>query len=208
MKSLFPLEDFSARRDLGEDPDTLSAPQASAGPSLEDVEAAKVEAYDQGYQAGWDDAVRAQSQDKERIGADFARNLQDLGFTFHEARSHVINTLEPLLSEMISKVLPKLVDQTLGQTILEELLPLAEKASDSPVQIVVAVGKKAAIEALVDHSLTIPVEVQEEPTLTEGQVYLRLGELEQHIDMDGAIERIHDAINAVYSINEKALQYG
>lgn len=212
MKTFLQLEDFGSPRRVATPtptPALQSAPEpVSTGPTPEELEALRTEAYEQGYQAGWDDAVNAQSEDKTRIGAEFARNLQDLGFTFHEAKSHVMKTLEPLLSEMVTKVLPNLVSETLGQTIIEELIPFAEEASDAVVQIVVASGCKGSIEAIIDTSLTIPLEIIEEPSLADGQVYLRMGELEKKIDMDSAIERIGDAISSIYALNEEALKHG
>jgi flagellar biosynthesis/type III secretory pathway protein FliH len=209
MKHLFPLEDFgiSEVRERKR-AQVAQEPAAVQGPSFAEIEADRMATYEQGYKAGWDDAAQTQSDDQSRIGADFARNLQDLGFTFHEAKSHVMKALEPLLVEIVSKVLPQLVSETLGQTILEELLPFAEDVSDAPIQIVVAPSGRAAVEALVDTSLTIPLEIIEEPSLADGQVYLRMGELEKKIDMSGAIERIGNAINAIYALNEEAINHG
>jgi flagellar biosynthesis/type III secretory pathway protein FliH len=209
MKHLFPLEDFgiSEVRERKR-AQVTQEPAAVQGPSFAEIEADRMATYEQGYKAGWDDAAQTQSDDQSRIGADFARNLQDLGFTFHEAKSHVMKALEPLLVEIVSKVLPQLVSETLGQTILEELLPFAEDVSDAPIQIVVAPSGRAAVEALVDTSLTIPLEIIEEPSLADGQVYLRMGELEKKIDMSGAIERIGNAINAIYALNEEAINHG
>jgi hypothetical protein len=212
MRALFPLEDFGVtpRPKLQAKPktDPLAEPALSPGPSAEEIEASRMAAYEQGYKAGWDDAVRAETDDQSRIGVEFARNLQDLGFTFHEARSHIMKALEPLLTEMVSKVLPQLVSQTLGQTILEELLPMAEAASDAPIQIVVSTASRPAIQHLVDGSLTIPLEIIEEPSLAEGQVYLRMGELEKKIDMDATVEKIGQAIKAVYALNKEAMKHG
>jgi flagellar M-ring protein FliF len=73
------LEDFA----------TLAGPAAQApsdpAPALADAE--RLAAYEQGYRAGWDDAVRAEAADQARIGAELARNLQEMSFSFHEARS-------------------------------------------------------------------------------------------------------------------------
>ena len=60
--------------------------------ALEDL---RILAYEQGYTAGWDDAAAAQTDDQSRIKADFARNLQSLGFTFQEARMHVLRAIHP-----------------------------------------------------------------------------------------------------------------
>ncbi|WP_321367266.1 flagellar biosynthesis protein [uncultured Celeribacter sp.] len=212
MSSLFPLEDFGAapkpRAKAQKVQDVVPQPAPPVRPSEEEIEANRMAAYEQGYKAGWDDATRAEGEDQSRIGAEFARNLQDLGFTFHEARSHVMKALEPLLTEMVSKVLPNLVNETLGQTILEELLPMAENASDAPIQIVVSPASRPAIQRLIDDSLTIPLDIIEEPSLAEGQVYLRMGELEKKIDMDAAVDKIGKAINAVYALNEEAMKHG
>lgn len=206
-QSLFPLEDFGADAQRAAVHNPTPAAHATA-PSTEDIEVQRVAAYEQGYQAGWDDALSAESADQSRIGAEFSRNLQDLGFTFHEARSHVMSALEPLLSEMVSKVLPRLVSDTLGQTIIEELMPFAQDASDTPVQIVVSLGNRKLIEALFDESLTIPIDIVEEPTLADGQVFLRLGELEKKIDMESAIERIGRAIKSTYALNKEVMKHG
>ena len=209
MKSLFPLEDFGeARRRAPLQPATNAPPPQPPGPSAADIEKIRMEGYEQGYKAGWDDAVRSEADEQTRIGAEFARNLQDLGFTFHEARSHVMQALEPLLEKMVSKVLPDLVSETLGQTVLEHLLPLAEEASDSPVQIVVSPASLPAIQRFIDASLTIPLEIIEEPSLAEGQVFLRLGEQEKRIDMNEAVDKIGQAISSVYEFNEGALKNG
>ena len=68
------------------------------------VEEAKVASFEQGYSAGWDDAVAAQQGDQGRIRADLARNLQSLSFTFQDARSHVLQSIKPLILEMVNRL--------------------------------------------------------------------------------------------------------
>ena len=213
MKSLFPLEEFDAA-DL---PSGTQRPKAAAAPpvpppapaiSVEELEKVRLEGYEAGYQAGWDDANRAESEDQSRIGAEFARNLQDLGFTFHEARSHVMHALEPLLTGMVEKVLPRIVSETVGQTIVEELLPLASEAADTPIEVVVSPASRPALETLLSEATTVPFALKEEESLAEGQVFLRSGKTEKHLDLTGAVDRIGTAINGLYELNEKAFQNG
>lgn len=212
MTSQFPLEDFSITSQPASQPPLTQRDTDGAAtplvPTEEEIEAKRMAAYEQGYKAGWDDATRAENEQQTRIGAEFARNLQDLSFTFHEARAHIMKALEPLLKEMTSKVLPQLVSETLGQKIVEELLPMAEAASDSPIKIVVSPASRPAIQRLIDDSLTIPLDIMEEPSLADGQVYLQMGGLEKKIDMDATLEKIMNAIDAVYALNEEAIKYG
>lgn len=216
MPPRFTLEEFdeanlaSVRRRAAE---PTASPDTAAGESVpvitpEMLERARLEGYETGYKAGWDDAAKAQSEDQSRIGAEFARNLQDLGFTFHEARSHVMHALEPLLTGMVERVLPGLVSKTMGQTIVEELLGLAADAADSPIEVMVSPASRPALDNLLTASAGVPFSIVEEPTLAEGQVYLRSGKVERHIDFTSAVERIGTAINGLYELNEKAFQNG
>lgn len=202
------LEDFStpALRYEAPSDDVPSAPPSPAGP--EETEAARLEAYEAGYRAGWDDAARAEAEDQSRIGAEFARNLQDLGFTFHEARAHVMQALEPLLTGMVEKVLPRLVSETIGQTVVEDLMPLASAAAGQPVEVVVSPANRSVVEDMLMRADTVPFVLVEEPTLAEGQVYLRSGALEREIDFTDTVDRMAAAIGSLFQLNEKAFQHG
>lgn len=194
MKSSLLLEDFAK-------PEPVTPPPASF--SEAELEARGQQAYEQGYQAGWEDALKSAAHEQERIGADFARNLQDMGFTFHEARQHVMKSLEPLLREVLHRILPQIAVDTLGQHIHEELMRIAEASCDSPVKIVISPQSLPAIRPFIDDSLTIPLEITEEPSLAEGQVYLRIGDTEKKIDVSAVIKRISQLVDTVYILNEE-----
>lgn len=203
---LFPLEEFDTIPSIK---DAAPAPvQAAPQISEAELEAARLAGYETGYQAGWDDATKADDNERERIGAEFARNLQDLGFTFHEARSHVMQSLEPLLASMVNKVLPSLVSNTIGQVIVEEILPLAADAADCPIEVVTYPAGHATLEEFLSQNISVPLSIVEEDTLAEGQVYIRMGRTEKQIDLSGAVQRIGEAIAGLYEINEKAVENG
>ena len=146
MARLFPLEEFTQQAQVANAPAANTpAPENASAELLEKI---RLEGYEAGYKAGWDDAVNAEEEEQNRIGAEFARNLQDMGFTFHEARAHVLNTLEPLLLGMVEKVLPDLVSQTIGHSIIEEMLPLATPAADPPLEVVIRAEASAGSSVL------------------------------------------------------------
>jgi len=185
------------------------APDAGGNPGNGgDNDSQRLASYERGYQAGYDDAAVAATEDQTRISAEFSLNLQDLGFTFHEARSHVIRSLEPLLLALVEKLLPDLVAQTMGQRILEEIIPLAETAADTPIQVVVAPSCLAAIEPLLKSATTCPLELVEEPSLGPGQVFLRSGKFEKQIDMQSVLGAITDAMSALERENSGVFAHG
>lgn len=188
-------------------PASNPAPAPASVISADLLEQTRLDAYEAGYKAGWDDATQAETESQGRIGAEFARNLQDLGFTFHEARSHVMQALEPVLAGMVERVLPELVSRTIGQTIVEEILPLASRVADTPIEVVVSPASKPALEPMLMEA-AVPFTLVEEPTLAEGQVFLRSGKTARHIDFGDAVDRIGAAIRDLYDLNEKAFRNG
>ena len=119
-----------------------------------------------------------------------------------------MQSLEPLLSSMVEKVLPKLISDTLGQAILEELLPLAAEAADTPLQVLVYPKGRETLEEFLSQNNTIPIELIAEESLAEGQVYIRMGHTEKQIDLSGAVHQIGEAISGLYEINERAQNHG
>ena len=173
--------------------------------ALEDL---RILAYEQGYTAGWDDAAAAQTDDQARIKADFARNLQSLGFTFQEARMHVLRAIHPLIQEIVSHLLPKIARESLASVALEALMPLADQMADAQVTLVLNPVSRAAVEALLEQATGLPLIIIEEPTLGEGQVYLRLGDSETRIDLDRATADIATAVRDFFNLTDKDKRYG
>ena len=177
---------------------------ASGGTVVLDVlalEESKLASYDQGYSAGWEDAVAAQTEDQGRLRADLGRHLQALGFSYQEARMHVLKAIEPLLIDITGRLLPDLARETLAPVVLEALMPLAEAMADTPVTLVMNPAARPAIEQLLDRATGLPLILQEEPTLSEGQVYLRLGTAETRVDLDHAIAEITAAVRGFFELN-------
>lgn len=194
------LEDFSTPVASPQAaPEAAAAPQASEG-QIEDL---RLQSYEEGYTAGWDDATKSEADNQTRISADFSQNLQELAFTYHEARTSVMAAVEPLLREMVDKVFPQMSQASLGQHVLHEIRRLANDAVSQPIEIVTAPENVAALEALLADNCALPHAVHEEPSLGAGQVYLRFADREDKIDLDGMIQGLQDAFSAFTQELEK-----
>ena len=168
--------------------------------SLEDE---KLASYEQGYKNGWDDASAALGDEQSRIKADLARNLQTLSFTYHEARAHILKSVQPLLMQVVTQLLPEVARESLAPAVLEALMPLTEKMAEAPVTLVINPASRAAVEAVLTQATGLPVEVLEEPTLGEGQAFLRLGTVEAQVDLDQATADIAAAVRGFFDTPEK-----
>ena len=176
---------------------------AQVNVSSSDFEEMRLAAFEKGYTAGWDDAVAAQDAETAKLRADLARNLQDLSFTYHEARSHVLQAMEPLLRDMVGKVLPAIARESLSRVVLETLQPLAEEMAGAAITVVVNPANRHSVETLLSATKSLPLTFIEEPSLGEGQVYLRMGDAESRIDLDGVIAAIGRAVAGFFAMQNE-----
>lgn len=183
--------------------DTASASDGTLRPLVEAtaVEEAKVASFEQGYSAGWDDAVAAQQGDQTRIRADLARNLQSLSFTFQDARGHVLQAIRPLILEMVNRLLPEVARETLAPTVLDAVMPLADALADAPLTLVLNPAVRGQVEDLLAQATGLPMVIDEEPTMPEGQVYIRFGTAETKVDLAQATADIAIAVRAFFTLN-------
>jgi hypothetical protein len=134
--------------------------------------------------------------------------LKSLGFTFQEARGHVLESLRPLLQEMVARLLPEIARDTIAPIALQVLMPLAHAAADAPMELVIHPSARTAIAHLLASADNLPLILIDEPSLGEGQAFLRLAGSETQIDLDGAIADISAAIRNFYDLPERMSHHG
>lgn len=168
----------------------------------------KIASYEEGYSAGWEDAITATNTEKTHISSDFARNLQDLSFTYHEAHGHILRALEPLLKELLSRFIPQIAHATLVPLVVEKCLALASTQSEVPIQIVISPGNREALDHLLDTNLHVSLSIVEEPSMAQGQAYLRFGQIESRIDLNDALGEAASAVDAFFHLTAEAQSHG
>ncbi|MCV6823089.1 MULTISPECIES: flagellar biosynthesis protein [Halocynthiibacter] len=189
MSKPLQLDDFSATERLEIKSQKLP---------IEKQEEIRLAAYEQGYKAGWEDCVAANESDQTRISEELASNLNELSFTYHEARSSVLKSLEPVLKKITGKVLPSIAMDSFGDLVVQKALALANGACDVPVEIV---ASSATLEKITPSSSkveSLPLQFVEEPSLGVGQVFLRFGASERQIDVESVFEGINEIVDGLF----------
>jgi len=170
--------------------------------SLEDE---RLAAFEKGYRAGWDDAVKSQAEDARRITEDLAQNLQDLTFTYEEAYAAVLNSLQPLLEQMVATILPQLSRNTLAPRLAEILQEKVRDHGRQTIVIAVAPSDLTRIETLIEALPDLEIALTQDNTLASGQIFLRFGETEEEINLDSVVRAIDHAISGFFEENRKAI---
>ncbi|WP_425097621.1 ABC transporter ATP-binding protein [Tropicibacter sp. S64] len=173
-----------------------------------DLEGVRLEAFENGFKAGWDDALKAQSDDRTRISSALAQHLQDLSFTYHEASNHMLDAISPLLKEMVNALLPGIARATIGMHLVDKLHEMAKDIGSVEVEIAVSAANLDGITDLLSQDFGFPVSVVEDDTLADEQADIRFGQVEKQIDLGDLLASVSEAVEGFAHDNRRKLANG
>ncbi|WP_170411586.1 ABC transporter ATP-binding protein [Ruegeria atlantica] len=160
------------------------------------LEEQRLASFEQGYSAGWEDAVQAQEQSRGQVSAELAKSLEDMSFTYHEAITRMSVSLEPMFQSLIQVVLPETLDRGFAVRIVEQLTDMARAQIGQPMQVFVPTGRATEVEDLIPTELSSPVQVIEDSSLEAGQARLKVGISQREVDCSGLLASVDQAFQA------------
>ncbi|KFI27890.1 hypothetical protein CDV50_14910 [Haematobacter massiliensis] len=178
-------------------------------PQLAEEDALKAQAcaYDEGFAAGWEEAVAAEVSERARLRTDLDARLQDLSLTWQEARDHALSALSPVLEALVAKVLPTVAQTMVAELILEHFAPIARQATQKPVALAVCPEDVAALQARLQDHDDLPFQIVADDTLLPGQCVLRSA-AETLFDLDGLTQRLTEEIRNHYPQSPELRAHG
>lgn len=193
---------------LFEDFGGFSAPQPEPEQPQVANEDDMLASFEQGYKAGWDDAINAKSEEHASVSAELDRKLQDLSFTYHEAREAIVADLAPTVEKAIMSVLPEIAKQAIGAMVVEQLNTIIRENSETPVVLSAAPDAYQPVIDVMPEKPQFPVEVVRDESLSEGQVRFEFAERERLLDMSEVLEAVSEALTAFTHETRKEAQNG
>ena len=181
---------------------------ALAADTSDVIETARLEAYEEGYKAGWDDAIGANTSESLQLSADLAQNLRDMAFTYQEAVAHVTGALNGVFEGMLGHFLPDVAKMALAPKVQAVIADLPLNADTMPLVIAVAGENLRVMEKVAGQADVDQVEVIEDPDLTTGQVSLRFGTQEVALDFDALLHELRAALDAALPTPSKEASHG
>jgi flagellar assembly protein FliH len=193
------LEDFSPELIIGQ---TMEEAEEDA------LEEQKLAAFEKGYTAGWDDALRAQSEDREAISTALVRSIEDLGFSYHEARAQLLVSVVPVLDAVARQIVPAALHDSLVPRVMEVLNAELDEAARRPVELVVAPSRARLLTDLLPPPGVLDVTVVAAPDLDADQAFYRIGQSETELDLSALSASITDAMAAFCHQAKKEIAHG
>lgn len=173
------LEDFGTR---GQAPGMASVDHAN-------------DRFDDGYNAGWDDAMAQVEAEQSRVAAQLAERLTGLERDQRAAMTTALMTLEPALRDVFDKLLPSTVERAFLPILLEEVEAVLDAGTEC-LTLVVAPEDAAPVARLLERGgiAAERVTVTSEPVLSMSQALIRWTGQERQIDLEGVLTALDDAL--------------
>jgi flagellar biosynthesis/type III secretory pathway protein FliH len=177
-----------------------SSPEEAESTNIvkDDLEDLQLESFENGYQAGWEDAAKARETDAEHAAVGIAQNLQDISFTHREAYLKLGAAMKPLLTQIVERLLPPLARQVVGAHILHQLTELMDAHAENALEIVVSPDNLDDLNSMLGEMIHVPFSMVTDPILEGGQAYVRVGQSEQEIDLKAVLSGITEALEAFF----------
>ncbi|MCF6444664.1 hypothetical protein [Nereida sp. MMG025] len=182
----------------------ITTQPVSADADIQQTAATADTSYEDGYKAGWDDAVKKNLEDAQNLTTALSENLQHIAFDYHAARTAVLEGLNGAMTEVLQKVLPAIAQKSLGPQILDALGKLSNGHADLPFEILVNPNDESAVSRILPEVAGMTVTLKTNPDLGPGQVLLATGSSEHQIDPQAVADEILQSVQSFFETQHQA----
>lgn len=169
-----------------------NAPQRAS-----DGQSDPLEGYETGYQAGWDDAVKAHLDAQTHLTSTLSQNLEQIEFTLIEAQTQLLSTIKPVMEEITTTLLPGLTNEGLRALVVAEVEALLKSNLPKDVSLVVSPTDEATVAAFLNSSRALSdIPLVTKDTLSDGQAYISCAAIQRKIDVGQALAEIQTTIES------------
>lgn len=172
--------------------------RASSSLGIEEVEDQKLQAFENGYQAGWDDAIRAQSDNGQHVSAGLAASLQETSLEVQEMRESLTSSVQAIMAGVVNTVLPAMARESLGAHICEQVLAMTKGQLERSIEVAVAPEAEDVVRSLLTDEATVASQITADDLLAPTQALLRFGKDEREINLDDVLAEIAQSVTAFF----------
>ncbi|WP_420861745.1 hypothetical protein [Algirhabdus cladophorae] len=166
----------------------------------EQAEDIRLAAFEDGYRAGWDDASKTNQDNQNKLSMDLVQCFQDFSFGHAEARQHVIKSIEPVLSEVVAKVLPKTAELALVPMVVDAIMDMLSEASQQPVTILVSPENETAVSGSLPDDVAEVVQIEPDPVVGLNQARLVGTSKTVELDLSKALQDISQILQDFFKL--------
>lgn len=167
------------------------------------METFRLEAFESGYKAGWDDAAKAYDETNTRLSNDVLRNLCDLSLEHQSNYAQLQTSLAAIVNEISNVLIPTVADQSFAPKLI---IFLEQQLKDTGMDMLdLHLNSKTAwrLGDLLTPDLTGRINVKVSPDLSETQAILQINGDAIEFTFKDAIEKLSDDLAGFLSQKAK-----
>jgi len=156
----------------------------------------RAQAWQQGFEEGERQARERAGAAQEKALCALTDVLEQCAFTHVEATHDVLTSLKPMIEAMIRVVLPEIAAASLGQTVRNEVLALAERAMSDRITVTCPPDLVPVLRQLLAETGASgdPPGVVGDPDCPALSAHISVGEAGTSIELDRAMQEIAMAV--------------
>jgi len=162
-----------------------------------EAEEKKLAIFEDGYAAGWDDAITAQSDNSSIASEELSKNMKDLSFTYNEALNHIQLSILPVLQAIVDKVLPPTFESNTKQHVIARLHDVMSEYGHIHVTLKCSNFRQTFFETVVADVVEMPIQIKTDPSYSKDEVSLHFESREELIDLSDVHSLISQELDAV-----------
>lgn len=161
-----------------------------------------------GHEAGLADGVAQAEAAQTALQRQTAEAIADLALTLAEARADTLARLAPLFAALADRIVPRLLRDTLGAALLDELARAAEAALGGPLVLRIAEADHDAVAALLPLIPGTEVTLETDLHLGPGQALIDGGATGTALDIDRLAVATTEALAALPDLLQGQRRHG
>ena len=163
--------------------------------------------YHHGYEDGFAVGVETANAEAEALSAQFVQSLNAIDFTYAEARSQLLASLEPLLLQIATKILPHCVESGFVGQLADILQQAAAQDAASAVTLHIHPSQQTALKSAAQNTAA-EVTIVTDPTLSEHAAWIKHGNEETLLNVDGLLDAIGETLRATQHPQDRTTANG
>lgn len=162
----------------------------------ETVEDQKLKSFEDGYNAGWQDAVAAQKDANTFISEHLAQALKDIGLTQREAMEDALSATLGAFSDVVRLFLPSLTAEHIHNIVAEIIQEKKLDLGDLSINLATSAEDFETVSHLLG-ALDARIHISSTSRLAAGQMELSTGVQDLEIDLREAVQRVLAEVNSL-----------
>ena len=167
------------------------------------METFRLEVFETGYKAGWDDAAKAYDETNTRLSNDVLRNLCDLSLEHQSNYAQLQTRLTTIVNEISNGLIPTVADQSFAPKLIIFVEQQLKDTGLDTLDLHLSSKTARRLGDLMTPDLADRINLKVSPDLSETQAILQINGDAIEFTFKDAIEKLSDELAGFLSQQTK-----